>query len=178
MPGREVLPSTLRRSDRKAQETWIKTHDSAVATYGEGQRAHRTAFAAVKNTHEKVGDHWEPKRRRGPSDAQAAGGGPARRAPTAGGVDANAPKEHLMAVARKLDVPGRSRMTKGELVTAIQKVNNRRTTAARGRSASSAARGRNAGSAGRGRSAGSAGRGRSAGSATRGRAGNRAGRGR
>ncbi len=132
MPGREVLPSTLRRSDEKAQRTWEKTHDSAVETYGDGERAHRTAFAAVKHQFEKVGDHWEPKGRKGPSDQQAAGGGPARRAPTAGGVDANAPKEHLMEVARKLDVRGRSSMTKPELVKAIQKANNRQTAEARG----------------------------------------------
>ncbi|MEU2615743.1 ChaB family protein [Micromonospora sp. NPDC007271] len=131
MPGREVLPSTLRRSPDKAQRTWEKTHDSAVETYGEGQRAHRTAFAALKHDFEKVGDHWEPKGRKGPSDRQAAGGGPERRAPTAGGVDANAPKEHLMEVAKKLDVPGRSRMTKPELVKAIQKANTRQTTQAR-----------------------------------------------
>lgn len=131
MPGREVMPSTLRRSPAKAQRTWEKTHDSAVETYGEGQRAHRTAFAALKHKFEKVGDHWEPKGRKGPSDRQAAGGGPARRAPTAGGVDANAPKEHLMEVARKLDVPGRSRMNKPELVKAIQKANARQTTKAR-----------------------------------------------
>ncbi|MEQ4301853.1 ChaB family protein [Plantactinospora sp. B6F1] len=133
MPGREVLPSTLRRSPQKAQRTWAKTHDSAVETYGEGQRSHRTAFAALKHSFEKVGDHWEPKGRKGPSDEQAAGGGPARRAPTAGGVDANAPKEHLMEVARRLDLKGRSRMTKAELVDAIQKANNRKTTASRGR---------------------------------------------
>ncbi|MGI5216185.1 ChaB family protein [Plantactinospora sp. CA-290183] len=133
MPGREVLPSTLRRSPEKAQETWAKTHDSAVETYGEGQRSHRTAFAALKHSFEKVGDHWEPKGRKGPSDAQAAGGGPARRAPTASGVDANAPKGHLMEVAKKLDVPGRSRMTKAELVGAIQKANARSTAEARGR---------------------------------------------
>ena len=66
MPGREVLPSTLRRSPKKAQRTWEKTHDSAVETYGEGERAHRTAFAAVKHEFEKVGDHWEPKGRKGP----------------------------------------------------------------------------------------------------------------
>ncbi|GAB3803624.1 ChaB family protein [Micromonospora zhanjiangensis] len=132
MPGREVMPSTIRRSPRKAQDTWAKTHDAAVETYGEGERSHRTAYASLKNSFEKVGDHWEPKGRKGPSDAQAAGGGPARRAPTAQGVDANAPKEHLMTVARKLDVPGRSRMTKAELVTAIQKANNNRTRAARG----------------------------------------------
>jgi hypothetical protein len=132
MPGREVLPSTLRRSPPEAQETWAKTHDSAVETYGEGQRAHRTAFASLKHKFEKVGDHWEPKGRKGPSDVQAAGGGPARRAPTAAGVDANAPKEHLMTVASKLDVPGRSRMTKPELVKAIQKANDKRTRNARG----------------------------------------------
>ncbi|MBX7267987.1 ChaB family protein [Micromonospora sp. Llam7] len=132
MPGREVLPSTLRRSPEKAQRTWEKTHDSAVETYGEGERAHRTAFAAVKHGFEKVGDHWESKGRKGPSDRQAAGGGPQRRAPTAGGVDANASKEHLMGVARKLDVPGRSSMTKPELVEAIQKTNDRQTRRARG----------------------------------------------
>ncbi|MFI6761961.1 ChaB family protein [Micromonospora sp. NPDC050417] len=133
MPGREVLPSTLRRSPDKAQDTWVKTHDSAVETYGEGERAHRTAYAAVKHSFEKVGDHWEQKGRKGPSDEQAAGGGPARRAPTAGGVDANASKEHLMDVAKKLDVRGRSRMNKSELVGAIQKANNRATAKARGR---------------------------------------------
>ena len=71
-----------------------------------GQRAHRTAFAALKHSFEKVGDHWEPKGRKGPSDPQAAGGGPARRAPTAGGVDANAPKEHLLEVPRSSTCPG------------------------------------------------------------------------
>ncbi|MET8279522.1 ChaB family protein [Micromonospora sp. NPDC005174] len=132
MPAREDMPSTLRRSSDKAQRTWEKTHDSAVETYGEGERSHRTAFAAVKHQFEKVGDHWEPKGRKGPSDSQAAGGGPERRAPTAGGVDANASKDHLMSVARKLDVPGRSSMTKSELVTAIEKANDRATRKARG----------------------------------------------
>src|SRR5689334_3853920 len=28
--GREELPATLKRSPKKAQETWIKAHDSAV----------------------------------------------------------------------------------------------------------------------------------------------------
>lgn len=133
MPAPEAVPSTLRRSPSKARETWEKTHDSAVETYGEGERAHRTAFAAVKHSYEKVGDHWEPKARRGPSDAQAAGGGPARRAPTAGGVDANASKAHLLEVAKELDVRGRSRMTKAELVAAIQKANARETRRARTR---------------------------------------------
>jgi cation transport regulator ChaB len=127
MPAKEELPATLQRSPEKAQETWSKTHDSAVETYGEGERAHRTAFSSLKHSYEKVGDHWEPKEQKGPSDSQAARSGrSARKArPTAGGVDANASKAHLMDVAKKLDVRGRSRMTKDELVEAIGKANNR-----------------------------------------------------
>jgi hypothetical protein len=128
VPAREEMPSTIRRSGAKAQETWIKTHDSAVETYGEGERAHRTAFSALKHTHEKVGDHWEPKEEKGPSDAQAEKRGTAARrgsTPTAEGVDANASKAHLMDLARRLDVAGRSRMNKEQLVDAIMKANRR-----------------------------------------------------
>jgi cation transport regulator ChaB len=134
MPARDDLPSTLRRSPKKAQETYIKAHDAAVAEYGEGERAHRTAFAAVKHSFEKIGDRWEPKTRRGPSDAKAAGGRdtPAK---TAGGVDANASKKHLEDVAKQLDIEGRSRMTKGQLVEAIEKANSSATgRSRRGRS--------------------------------------------
>ncbi|MDR6316822.1 ChaB family protein [Actinoplanes couchii] len=130
MPGREELPDTLKRSPKKAQRTFIKTHDSAVEQYGEGERAHRTALSAVKHSFEKVGDHWEAKEKKGPSDAKAAGGRDTD-APTAGGVDANASKKHLMDVARRLDVSGRSTMTKPELVDAIQKANDRETRKAR-----------------------------------------------
>ncbi|MFL6137155.1 MAG: ChaB family protein [Frankiaceae bacterium] len=133
-PKKSDIPSTVARSDDKAQRTWAKTHDSAVDAYGEGERAHRTAFSSLKHTHEKVGDHWEPKRggRKGPSDAQAAGGrGTSRR--THGGVDANAPKTELYDIAKRLDVPGRSRMSKGELVSAIEKANAKETRAARQR---------------------------------------------
>ena len=126
------LPSTLQRSDAKAQRTFAKAHDSAAESYGDEQRANQTAWAAVKHTHEKVGDHWEPKEggRKGPSDAQAAGGRSTNRE-TKGGVDANATKKHLMDVAKRLDVSGRSRMTKGELVDAIQKANDKKTADAR-----------------------------------------------
>lgn len=129
MPGKEELPSTLARSPEKAQRTWVETHDSAVEEYGEGERAHRTAFAAVKHSFEKVGDHWEAKDRKGPSDQQAAkrGGSARRGGDTAGGVDANASKKHLMELARRLDVPGRSTMTKDQLVAALQKANDRET---------------------------------------------------
>jgi cation transport regulator ChaB len=131
VPGREELPSTLQRSSRKAQETWVKTHDSAVETYGEGERAHRTAYASLKHSYEKVGDRWEPKARKGPSDEQAARSVVDRDVPTAEGVDANASKRHLYELARRLDVPGRSRMSKAELVDAVKQANDRATRRAR-----------------------------------------------
>jgi hypothetical protein len=129
-PIPEELPSTIERSGDKAQRTFAKTHDSAVETYGEGERANRTAFSALKHTHEKVGDHWEPKDEYGPSDAQAEGGAGTDRE-TAEGVDANASKRHLYDVARRLDVEGRSSMAKDELVDAIKKANRRASDRAR-----------------------------------------------
>ena len=124
------LPDTLKRSDEKAKRTFAKAHDAAADSYGDEERAHRVAYSALKHTHEKVGDHWEPKDDNGPSDAQAEGGYDTDR-PTAGGVDANATKEHLYDLAKRLDVPGRSQMTKAELVDALRKANDRASAKAR-----------------------------------------------
>lgn len=133
MPAKDELPSTLQRSPKKAQETWSKAHDSAVDEYGEGERAHRTAYAALKHGFEKVGDHWESKDEKGPSDRQAekSGSGARKGGETAGGVDANASKDHLYDVAQKLDISGRSKMDKDELVDAIQHANERKTRESR-----------------------------------------------
>jgi cation transport regulator ChaB len=133
MPAKKDMPSTLQRSPKKAQRTWSKAHDSAVDEYGEGERAHRTAFAALKHSFEKVGDHWEGKGSKGPSDKQAAKGGAAARrgGRTAEGVDANASKSHLMDVAKRLDIRGRSRMNKDALVEAIKKANAKATRRSR-----------------------------------------------
>jgi cation transport regulator ChaB len=126
------LPSTLQRSPKKAQRTFAKAHDSAASEYGDEKRANQVAWAAVKHSFEKVGDHWQKKDggKKGPSDAQAAGGRNTNRK-TAGGVDANATKDHLLSLAKKLGVSGRSKMKKKELVDAIQKANNKKTAAAR-----------------------------------------------
>lgn len=126
------LPGTLSRSDKKAQQTFAEAHDAASEEYHDEERAHRVAYAALKHTHEKVGDHWEPKVDRGPSDPQATGGKATSR-PTAGGVDANASKEHLYGQAQRLDLPGRSRMTKSELVDALEKASRNKTKQARGK---------------------------------------------
>ena len=129
MPAKDEVPSTLQRSPEHAQEIFEKTLDSATETYGPGERAHRTAFAAVKHEYEKVGDHWEEKESSGPSDDGAAG--TRGSGETQGGVDANATKAHLMDVAMRLDVHGRSTMDKDELVEAIKRANDRATAAAR-----------------------------------------------
>jgi hypothetical protein len=133
---REQVPSTIARSDDKAVRTYKKALESAEDTYGDGERAHRTAFSALKHTHEKVGDHWEPKERPGPSDEQAERGGPESRAgdrPTAEGVNANASKAHLVEVARRVGVSNPTKLKKDELVEAIRKANARETRKARER---------------------------------------------
>src|SRR5215217_688509 len=127
----DEIPSTLQRSDEKAQRTFAKAHDSAMDSYDDEQRANQVAWAAVKHTHEKVGDHWEQKPRgsKGPSDPQAEGGRDTDRE-TKGGVDANASKSHLYDVAKRLDVEGRSKMDKDELVDAIKKASDKQTAEA------------------------------------------------
>lgn len=124
-PKQDELPSTLRRSNAKAQRTFAKAHDSAAEQYGSEERAHRVAYSAVKHSFEKVGDHWEPKDEKGPSDERAERGGLRNTGRSAEGVDANASKKHLLDVARRLDVRGRSTMSKPELVDAIMKENRR-----------------------------------------------------
>jgi cation transport regulator ChaB len=124
-PKKSELPSTLQRSNDKAQRTFAKAHDAAADQYGSEERAHRVAYSAVKHSFEKVGDHWEPKKKRGPSDQLAEGGGPHNSGQSAEGVDANASKKHLLDIARRLDVRGRSTMSKPELVDAIKKHNRR-----------------------------------------------------
>lgn len=127
------LPGTLQRSDDKAQRTYVETLASAEKTYDDDERAaHQVAFAALKHTHEKVGDHWEPKEAYGPSDVQAEGDRTTHRE-TTGGVDANASKQHLYELATRLEVRGRGRMTKKQLVEALQKANDRASARARQR---------------------------------------------
>lgn len=114
----EDLPGTLERSPKKAQRTFEKALDSAHEEYDSEERAHRTAYAALKHSYEKVGDHWEPKQEKGPSDSRAKGD--RNSGETAGGVDVEGhTKEELYERAKDLDVSGRSNMNKQELGQAI-----------------------------------------------------------
>jgi hypothetical protein len=117
------MPGTLQRSPAKAQRTYAETMRSAEAEYGKGERAGRTAYASLKHSFEKVGDHWEPKDHKGPSDPQAkrhAADGASAKGKTFGGVDEQGhSKQELLQRARELGVTGRSSMNKQELAAAI-----------------------------------------------------------
>lgn len=125
-PRKSEIPQTLQRSDEEAKRTWAKTYDSAMEQYDDDERAARTAWASLKHTHEKVGDHWQPKKDAGPSDSRAASSGRSS-GETAGGVNAKASKDELYSQAQELEIEGRSSMTKDELVDALERESGRRT---------------------------------------------------
>ena len=122
---KEDLPGTIARSPKKVQRTYAKTLDSAHEQYDSEERAHRTAFSAVKHVARKAGDRWELKDKPGPSDPQAKKGGRAARkseSKTAGGIDVEGgSKEYLYERAKELKIEGRSKMNKKELAQAIRR---------------------------------------------------------
>lgn len=125
MPAEREMPSTIRRSSAKARRTWSKAHDAAVETYGEGERAHRTAYAALKHSFEKKDDRWVAKHHKGPSDPRSKES--TRRAregkgETYGGIDVEGnTKQELYERAKRAGIRGRSRMSKTELARALQR---------------------------------------------------------
>ena len=145
MPAKkEDLPSTLERSPKKVRDTYEKTLDSAHEEYDSEERAHRTAWSAVKHVAEKKGDHWEPKDEKGPSDPQAErerarGARPPARDRTA----ASTPTRRRTSCSRtpaRPDISGRSSMNKDELADALRKHNDRETAAARAEQGATAER--------------------------------------
>lgn len=120
-PNKEELPGTLKRSPEKAQRTWAKAHDSAAEQYGDGERAHRVAYSALKRSYERTDRRWEPKDHKGPSDPRSES--PRARqnvGETYGGVDLYGnSRQQLYERARKLGVEGRSKMSKPQLAEAI-----------------------------------------------------------
>jgi hypothetical protein len=119
------MPRTLQRSPEKAQRTYAKTLRAAEEQYGSGERAGRTAYASLKHGFEKVGDHWEAKTEKGPSDPKAklrAGDKWLDKAQSYGGLDEQGhTREELMQRAKELGIRGRSAMNKQDLARAIAK---------------------------------------------------------
>jgi cation transport regulator ChaB len=111
MPSKkEDIPSTLERSPDKVQRTYEKTLDNAHDQYDDEERAHRTAWASVKNVAEKKGDHWEVK---GSSSGGSSG--------SSGGSQDEPSKQELYDKAKELDIEGRSSMSKAELQRAVDR---------------------------------------------------------
>lgn len=106
------MPSTLKRSPEKAQRTYAETLEHAEAEYGPGERAGRTAYASLRHSFEKVGDHWEPRAREGPSGSRQAKSGKAARGES---------RQALYERAKRLDIRGRSSMTREELARAVSR---------------------------------------------------------
>lgn len=113
------LPSTLERSPAHARHLYRQALAHAADEYGDGERAHRTAIAALKREYEKVGDHWAPKKKRGPSDPRARSN-VRFQGEDFGGVDFYGhTKDELYDRARDLGIRGRSKMNKRQLARAI-----------------------------------------------------------
>lgn len=126
MPSKkEELPSTLEKSPDKVQRTYEKTLDSAHDQYDSEERAHRTAWGAVKNMAEKKGDHWELKDESGPSDPRSKKSRAAKQrgeGDTYGGVDVEGnTRAELADRAKKAGIRGYSKMKKGELARELSR---------------------------------------------------------
>jgi cation transport regulator ChaB len=123
--AREELPSTIERSPERVRRTYESALDRAHEQYDSEERAHRTAWSAVKHVAEKKGDRWQVKEEPGPSDPQARQSGEAARErpkKTAGGIDVEAStRDELYERAKELGIKGRSKMDKRELAEAVRR---------------------------------------------------------
>ena len=120
------VPSTLKKSAKKVERAYEETLQSAEEQYdGDEERAHRTAWASVKNIAEKKGDHWELKDETGPSDPRSKMPAKQKRegkGETFGGVDVEAnTRDELVKRAKQAGITGYSRMNKSELARQLQR---------------------------------------------------------
>ncbi len=109
-----------------------KTLAQAEAEYDHDEaRAHRVAWSVVKHSYEKVGDHWEKKPHRGPSDERAKSGGPHPHGVSHGGVNVlGHTRAELLERAKSLGIDLGKHATKDDLAEAINMANICETRAA------------------------------------------------
>jgi cation transport regulator ChaB len=123
--AKEELPSTIERSPERVRRAYEEALESAHEQYDSEERAHRTAWSAVKHIAEKKGDRWHLKDEPGPSDPQAKQSGRAARErpkKTAGGIDVeSSTRDELYERAKELSIEGRSKMNKRELAEAVRR---------------------------------------------------------
>jgi hypothetical protein len=55
------MPQTIARSDKRAQTIWTRAYSRAAREQGEGRRAERAAYDALKQEYEKKGERWVKK---------------------------------------------------------------------------------------------------------------------
>ena len=90
MPADKSLPGTLKRSPKKAQETWLKTHDSAVEQYGDGRTGPPDGVQVAEELVREGRRSLGAQGRKGPSDPRSKNRGKAARdgrGEALGGVD-------------------------------------------------------------------------------------------
>ena len=109
-----------RRSGRSPRRTTRPPSSTAKASVHTGSPTTRSSTASRRSA-----TTGSPRRRRGRPIPGRAAADPIPKGKSAEGVDANASKKHSMEVARRLDISGRSTMSKDELVSAIKKANRR-----------------------------------------------------
>jgi hypothetical protein len=64
-------PGTLKRSSKRARETFTRALTSAVHAYRESDQAVLAAYAEFKRAYEKRGDHWIQKQDSAPETSAA-----------------------------------------------------------------------------------------------------------
>lgn len=121
---KDDIPRTLRKSHDKIQRAYKKALENSHEQYGSEERAHRTAWYAVKNIAEKKGDHWVLKEDTGPSDPRSKQSQKAKqvgKGETYSGIDVEgSSREELENRARKTGVKGYTQMSKKEIADKLE----------------------------------------------------------
>jgi TfoX/Sxy family transcriptional regulator of competence genes len=129
LPGLWLLTPLYFRADVRGLDRIPAEGPVPSTKYGEGKRAYRTAYDALKHSYEKVGDHGKRRPRKG---RRIRGRAAAARTRQARRPTASTPTRQQVASARRgaaaRHLRPRFSMNKDQLVSAIMKANRNATT--------------------------------------------------